>query len=434
MITIKSLKGMNDILPKKSVIWQYIENKIKMILYQHLYLEIRTPIIEQTNLFTISLGQTTDIIKKEMYTFKDKKQKQLTLRPENTTSIIRSILENHMTNQTQKVWYVGPMFRYENPQNGRFRQFHQFGVESFNKHGPEMDSEIIIMTNRIFKALGVQKYLHLEINSLGSKTSRRLYTNILFKYLKKFKNYLDSNLIYKMYKNPLRLLDTKVKNITYIVTHTPNILDYIDQKSIKHFEYLKKILNYTNIKYKINKNLVRGLDYYSRTVFEWKTKALGSQNTICAGGRYDYLLKFFNCKKTPAIGCAIGLERTILLLKTTNKLPTNMKIKSHVCFITISNKKTIIIKSIKLLEFLRNELPNLIIQNTFCDTSFKKNIYKAKKNNINILLIYGENEVQKNKVSIKDLYKKTQNLLALKPLINTLKSIFYYESNYYNNW
>lgn len=425
---------MNDILPNNSVLWQYIENKIKIILYQHFYLEIRTPIVEQNNLFTMSLGQTTDIIKKEMYTFKDKNQNLLTLRPENTTSIIRSILENNMKNKSQKVWYVGPMFRYENPQYGRFRQFHQFGVETFNMYGPDIDSEIIIMTNRIFKILGLQKYLHLEVNSLGSKTTRRFYTNILFKYFKKFKNYLDINLIYKLYKNPLRLLDTKVKKLTYIVTHTPNILDYIDQKSLQHFEYLKKILNYTNIKYKINTNLVRGLDYYSRTVFEWKTKYLGSQNTICAGGRYDYLLKFFNCKKTPAIGCAIGLERTILLFKKLKIIPTNMKLPIHIFFITISKKKKLLIKSIKLLELIRNEVPNLIIQNTVCDTSLKKNIYKANKNNINILLIYGDNEFQKNKVSIKDLYKQTQNLLAFKPLIKTLKLIFYYESNYYNYW
>lgn len=436
MIKITSLKGMKDILPKKSFIWQYIENKIKMILYKYFYLEIRTPIIEKTHLFNISLGQTTDIIKKEMYTFNDKNHISLTLRPENTTSIIRSILENHIffKNKAQKFWYLGPMFRYENPQHGRYRQFHQFGVETFNMRGPDIDSEIILITNRIFKVLGIQKYLHLELNSLGSKTSRILYSNILFKYFKKFKNYLDTNLIYKLYKNPLRLLDNKLNNIKYIVIHTPKILDFIDIKSLQHFEYLKNILNYTNIKYKINTNLVRGLDYYSRTVFEWKTKFLGSQNTICAGGRYDYLIKYLHGKKTPAIGCAIGLERIILLLEKINNLPNNIKIKSHILFITLSNEKKIIIKSIKLLETIRNELPNLIIQITYCNTSLKKQLYKANKNNIHIILLYGHNEFQNNKLTIKDLYNNTQKLLAFKHLIKNLKLIFYYASNYFNYW
>lgn len=436
MKKIKSIKGMKDILPKKSFIWQYIETKIKIILYKYFYLEIRTPLIEQTNLFNISLGKTTDIIKKEMYTFKDKKNISLTLRPENTTSIIRSILENNIffNNQEPKLWYLGPMFRYENPQNGRYRQFHQFGVETFNMYGPDIDSEIILITNRIFKILGIKNFLTLEINSLGSKKSRMLYSNILFKYFKKFKNYLDNNLIYKLYKNPLRLLDNKKNNIKYILKNTPKILDFIDINSIKHFEFLKNILNYTNIKYKINTNLVRGLDYYSRTVFEWTTNLLGSQNTICAGGRYDYLIKYFNGKKTPAIGFAIGLERIILLLEKINNLPINFKIKTNILFITISTEKKIKIKSIKISEKIRNELPNLIIKINFCKKSLKKHLYKANKNKINIILIYGKNEFKKKKIAIKYLYNNTQKLLKFKFLIKTLKLIFYHESNYFNYW
>ncbi|AGI27175.1 Histidine--tRNA ligase [Candidatus Portiera aleyrodidarum] len=436
MITITSIKGMKDILPTKSVIWQYIENKIKMILYKYFYLEIRTPIMEKTHLFNLSLGQTTDIIKKEMYTFNDKNNISLTLRPENTTSIIRSILEHHsfFNNKEQKLWYVGPMFRYENPQHGRYRQFHQFGVETFNMYGPDIDSEIIFITNRIFQVLGIKKYLNLELNSLGSKNSRRLYSNILFKYFKKFKNYLDTNLIYTLYNNPLRLLDNKINNIKYIFKHTPKILDFIDIKSLQHFDLLKNILTYTNIKYTINTNLVRGLDYYSRTVFEWTTTFLGSQNTICAGGRYDYLIKYFHGKHTPAIGFAIGLERIILLLEKLNLLPTNINVTINILFITLSTDKKIQIKSLKILEQIRNELPNLIIQTNYCNTSLKKQLYKANKNNIHIILFYGSKEFQTNKISIKDLYNNTQKFLEFKHLIKTLKLIFYHESNYFNYW
>ncbi|CEL12441.1 Histidine--tRNA ligase [Candidatus Portiera aleyrodidarum] len=437
MKIIKSIKGMKDILPKKSFIWQYIENKIKIILYKYSYLEIRTPIIEKTKLFNISLGKTTDLINKEMYTFKDKKNNSLTLRPENTTSIIRSILENNIffKNKKQKLWYFGPMFRYENTQNGRYRQFYQFGVETFNMAGPDIDSEIILITNRIFNILGIKKYITLEINTLGNKKSRIIYANILFKYLKKYKNYLNKNIFYKLYKNPLRLLDNKKNNIKYIFNNTPKILSYIDIDSIKHFEYLKNILNFTNINYKINTNLVRGLDYYSRTVFEWTTIFLGSQNTICAGGRYDYLINYLIGKNIPAIGFAIGIERIILLLEKIKKLPINIKFKINILFIIISNEKYLKINSIKIAEKIRNELPNLILKINFCNKSLKKQLYEANNKGIYIILIYGINEQKKNKITIKYLYKrKKQNLLKLKNLIKELKLIFYHESNYFNYW
>ncbi|CEI58760.1 histidine--tRNA ligase [Candidatus Portiera aleyrodidarum] len=437
MKIIKSIKGMKDILPKKSFIWQYIENKIKIILYKYSYLEIRTPIIEKTKLFNISLGKTTDLINKEMYTFKDKKNNSLTLRPENTTSIIRCILENNIffKNKKQKFWYFGPMFRYENTQNGRYRQFYQFGVETFNMSGPDIDSEIILITNRIFNILGIKKYITLEINTLGNKKSRIIYANILFKYLKKYKNYLNKNIFYKLYKNPLRLLDNKKNNIKYIFNNTPKIISCIDIDSIKHFEYLKNILNFTNINYKINTNLVRGLDYYSRTVFEWTTIFLGSQNTICAGGRYDYLIKYLIGKNIPAIGFAIGIERIILLLEKIKKLPINIKFKINILFIIISNEKYLKINSIKIAEKIRNELPNLILKINFCNKSLKKQLSEANNKGIYIILIYGINEQKKNKITIKYLYKrKKQNLLKLKNLIKELKLIFYHESNYFNYW
>ena len=277
---------MNDLLPTDSPVWQYLENQFRTLMSRYGYREIRTPIVEQTSLFKRSIGEATDVVEKEMYTFDDRNGASLTLRPENTAAVVRAALQHGLLHhQTQRLWYLGPMFRHERPQKGRYRQFHQFGVETFNMEGPDIDAELILLTARLWDQLGMREHVTLELNSLGSNEARAAYRELLVTYLEQHKDVLDEDSLRRLESNPLRVLDSKNPAMAEMLAGAPKLIDHLDEESLDHFEQLKQRLDDAGIAYVINPRLVRGLDYYSRTVFEWTTTALGSQGTVCAGGR-----------------------------------------------------------------------------------------------------------------------------------------------------
>ncbi|MGO2502401.1 MAG: histidine--tRNA ligase, partial [Cobetia marina] len=289
---IQAIRGMNDLLPDQSPVWQYFERQVQTLMGQYGYREIRTPIVEQTALFKRSIGEVTDIVEKEMYTFEDRNGDSLTLRPEGTASCVRMAMENGLVhNQIQRLWYAGPMFRHERPQKGRYRQFHQVGVEAYGMDGPDIDAEMILISARLWRQLGLLEHVTLELNSLGSLEARAAYRDLLIEYFEQHLDVLDEDAKRRLHSNPLRILDTKNPDMAAVVDAAPRLGDHLDEASRVHFEGLKARLDAAGIQYVINPRLVRGLDYYSRSVFEWTTTALGSQGTVCAGGRYDSLFE-----------------------------------------------------------------------------------------------------------------------------------------------
>ncbi|CUR53720.1 Histidine--tRNA ligase [Serratia symbiotica] len=420
---IQAIRGMNTYLPKDAILFQYVENILKKILNNYSYNEIRLPIIEKTSLFKRAIGEITDIIEKEMYTFNDRNGNSISLRPEGTAGCVRASIENGLLyNQEQRLWYLGPMFRYERPQKGRYRQFHQLGVEVFGLSGPNIDAELILLTARFWKILGITKYIKLELNSIGSLKSRIKYRHMLVNFLIKNINFLDEDCKRRLYRNPLRILDSKNPKIQKLLNNAPNISKYLDEESYIHFSTLCKILVQENIPYIINERLVRGLDYYNNTVFEWITNNLGSQNTLCAGGRYDSLVEKLGGKKIPAIGFAIGLERLILLIKTINPtLIINSLFKIDI-YIISSDIHTQNI-AIKISEEIRDVLPNIKIMTNFNIKSIKKQIIYANKLGARIVLILNHHEITKQQVIIKDLYNRKQKILAQNEIITFLKQI-----------
>src|SRR5690625_1694350 len=309
---------MNDILPDQSPYWQHLESVITGILRRYGYREIRFPIVEPTDLFKRSIGEVTDIAEKEMYTFEDRNGDSITLRPEGTASCVRAC-EQHglLYNQTQRLWYLGPMFRHERPQKGRYRQFHQIGVEVFGLEGPDIDAEILLLSARILRELGLADRVHLELNSLGSTEARTRYREALVAYLEPHREQLDPDSQRRLGTNPLRILDSKVSTTQQLLEGAPVLTDYLDEESRAHFEQLQALLDANGVAYSVNPRLVRGLDYYGKTAFEWITDQLGAQGTVCAGGRYDGLVEQLGGKPTPAIGFGIGLERLVLMLQAT---------------------------------------------------------------------------------------------------------------------
>ncbi|HIX60858.1 MAG TPA: histidine--tRNA ligase, partial [Candidatus Halomonas stercoripullorum] len=306
---------MNDLLPDQSALWQYFEATVQALTRRYGYAEIRTPIVEQTTLFARSIGEVTDIVEKEMYTFEDRNGDSLTLRPEGTASCVRAAMEHGLLhNQTQRLWYQGPMFRHERPQKGRYRQFHQVGVEAFGLEGPDIDAEVILLSARLWQELGLSEHVTLELNSLGSNAARAAYRDTLVAYFEQHRDQLDEDSLRRLGSNPLRILDSKNPAMAAMLADAPKLMDHLDAESREHFEQLTALLEAAGIDYVINPRLVRGLDYYCRTVFEWTTTALGSQGTVCAGGRYDGLVEQLGGKPTPAVGFAMGIERLILLL------------------------------------------------------------------------------------------------------------------------
>jgi histidyl-tRNA synthetase len=316
---------MNDVLPTESATWQYLEEKFQAVVSSYSYNEIRTPIVESTELFNRSIGEVTDIIEKEMYCFEDRNAEKLAMRPEGTASIVRAGIEHGLLfNQTQRMWYRGPMFRYEKPQKGRYRQFHQIGVEAFGMGGADIDAEVILLSASLWRELGISDSLTLELNSLGSNEARANYRNALVEYLSERKDQLDEDSQKRLNTNPLRILDSKEQSTQALLNDAPNLIDYLDEDAATHFSELRAILDAAGIEYVVNPRLVRGLDYYNKTVFEWTTDKLGAQGTVCAGGRYDGMVKQLGGKPTPAVGFAMGEERLLLLLETLNVIPEQL--------------------------------------------------------------------------------------------------------------
>ncbi|MCW8996740.1 MAG: histidine--tRNA ligase, partial [Psychromonas sp.] len=300
---IQAIRGMNDTLPEQTPVWQKLESLFRQVVSSYGYSEIRMPIVEYTNLFKRSIGEVTDIVEKEMYTFADRNGDSLTLRPEGTASCVRAGNENGLLyNQERRLWYTGPMFRHERPQKGRYRQFHQFGVETFGIASADIDAEVILLSARLWKALGIEQHVELQLNSLGSNEARALYKEALVEFLAKHVDKLDEDSKRRMTTNPLRVLDSKNPEVQALLVDAPKLSEHLDDESVAHFQLLQKYLDAAGVKYVINERLVRGLDYYNRTVFEWVTNSLGAQGTICAGGRYDGLVEQLGGKSTPAVG------------------------------------------------------------------------------------------------------------------------------------
>lgn len=399
---IQAIRGMNDLLPSDSPRWQFFEAKVRQLMLRYGFNEIRTPIVEQTALFARSIGEVTDIVEKEMYTFDDRNSESLTLRPEGTASCVRAAMEHGLLyNQTQRLWYQGPMFRYERPQKGRYRQFHQIGVETFGFDGPDIDAEVILLSARLWQELGLMEHVTLELNSLGSSEARAAYRDTLVAYFEQHLDILDEDSKRRLTSNPLRILDSKNPAMAEMLDAAPQLMDHLDDASREHFEQLTKMLEAAGIRYVINPRLVRGLDYYCRTVFEWTTTALGSQGTVCAGGRYDGLVEQLGGKPTPAVGFAMGIERLILLLDTLELIPADALGGCDVYLLPMDDSATT--SAITLAEQLRGELPELRLQLHCGGGSFKSRIKKADKSSASIAILLGEDEITQQSATVKFL-------------------------------
>lgn len=393
---------MNDILPEETPIWHYVESKIHNLLSGYGYREIRLPLLEPTQLFDRSIGEVTDIVEKEMYSFLDRNGESLTLRPEGTAGCVRACQEHGLLfNQTQRLWYQGPMFRYERPQKGRYRQFHQIGVEAFGFSGAELDAELLLMSAELWRLLGLAQVVTLEINSIGTAEARGRYRTDLVDYLTSRKEQLDEDSRRRLDSNPLRILDSKSAQTQLLLDQAPVIGDYLDQSSLDHFEQLRAILDAAGVPYRINPRLVRGLDYYCNTVFEWVTSALGAQGTVCAGGRYDGLVEQLGGKPTPAVGFAMGLERLILLMGTLERMPAELNRQSDLYLIPASDGENSAL--MQLAERLRRALPERVIVTHLEGGSFKSKMKRADKSGAEFALLLGEDELRSKVVSIKPL-------------------------------
>ncbi len=391
---------MNDCLPTQSPLWQKLEGAVKNVISAYGYNEMRMPIVEMTHLFSRAIGEVTDVVEKEMYTFEDRNGDSLTLRPEGTAGCVRAGIENGLLyNQEQRVWYMGPMFRHERPQKGRYRQFHQCGVEVFGLNGPDVDAELIMMTARLWRELGIDKHVRLELNSIGSLEARANYRTALIAFLEQHIDVLDEDCKRRMRTNPLRVLDTKNPDVQAILGDAPRLSDYLDTESTQHFAGLCELLDAAGIEYTVNERLVRGLDYYNRTVFEWITESLGSQGTVCGGGRYDGLVEQLGGKATPAVGFAMGLERLVLMLETLELTDVRRSVDVYV----VTAGEGTMMAGMKLAEQVREAIPGVRVMNHFGGGNFKKQFKRADKVGAVVALVLGENEVADNTVVLKDL-------------------------------
>ncbi|BEM78987.1 histidine--tRNA ligase [Serratia marcescens] len=407
---IQAIRGMNDYLPEETALWQRIEGTLKQVLGSYGYSEIRLPIVEQTPLFKRAIGEVTDVVEKEMYTFEDRNGESLTLRPEGTAGCVRAGIEHGLLyNQEQRLWYIGPMFRYERPQKGRYRQFHQLGAEVFGLQGPDIDAELILLTARWWKALGIAEHVKLELNSIGSLEARANYRDALVAFLEQHVEVLDEDCKRRMYSNPLRVLDSKNPEVQALLNDAPRLSEYLDEGSRAHFAGLCELLAQAGIPYTVNERLVRGLDYYNRTVFEWVTTSLGAQGTVCAGGRYDGLVEQLGGRATPAVGFAMGLERLVLLVQAVNP---EFKAPSAIDVYVISSGSGTQSAAMQLAEQVRDAAPQLKLMTNYGGGNFKKQITRADKWGARIALILGESEVAAQQVVVKDLRSGEQETLA----------------------
>jgi histidyl-tRNA synthetase len=396
---LKAIRGMNDILPEATATWRFLETVVCDVVESYGYREIRLPILEHTELFRRSIGEATDIVEKEMYTFADRNDESLTLRPEATASMVRAGITNGLLhNQKQKLWTSGPMFRYEKPQKGRYRQFHQFDVEAMGYPGPDVDAELIIMCARLWSRLGLGR-LSLEINSLGNPDARGRYREELVRYFSAVKNRLDEDSIRRLGKNPLRILDSKNPEMQALIEAAPVMLDFLDAEARDHFTGLQALLDAADVAYTVNTRLVRGLDYYNLTVFEWVTDALGSQGAVCSGGRYDGLAEKLGGRATPAIGWAMGIERLVALYEASGGEP---RVRAPDVYI-VAVADAALARGFEIAEMLRDELPALQLELNLGGGSFKSQLKRADKSGARLALILGEEEVAQNVAGLKPL-------------------------------
>ncbi|MEM7304584.1 MAG: histidine--tRNA ligase [Pseudomonadota bacterium] len=418
---IQSIRGMHDFAPAEAGAMRSLENKLIAVLNRYAYQEIRTPIVEKLELFKRSIGEVTDIVEKEMYAFEDRGGDWLALRPEGTASTVRAgIQHGWLHNQQQRLWYIGPFFRRERPQKGRYRQFHQLGVEVYGIPGPDIDVELIILTRAMLKAVGLNAdKLELQINSLGDIEARNQHRKQLIAYLSDFENLLDDDARRRLHSNPLRILDSKNPEIQKVVENAPRLMDVLGEEAKQHFELLQTMLVQQNISYVVNPTLVRGLDYYNRTVFEWVTRELGAQGTVCAGGRYDTLIEQAGGRSTPAIGFALGLERLQSLVESESA-ETQAGIDAYV--VTLGQQATD--RAFELLEIIRSELPDLAIQMNCGGGSIKTQMKRADKSGARLALILGEEEMQRQEITVKYLQtSESQQVVKQDQIVKLLKDI-----------
>ena len=415
MKKFQSVRGMRDILPGESQLFRALENILISSANQYGYEELRTPILEDTNLFIKSIGDGTDIVEKEMYTFTDAKKNSFTMRPEGTASCARALIEHGMNDTVNKIWYSGPFFRHERPQKGRYRQFHQFGAELIGIEGYQADYEIISLVNYIWMQLNISPTL--KINTIGNKGDRKKYIKVLGEYFNKYKSDLSENELKQAQSNPLRILDSKNKNIKEMIEMAPKITKYISKESILHFDNLLNTLEIKNIQYERDEKLVRGLDYYNRTVFEYIDNSLETQNTICAGGRYDSLFESLCDKKIPALGFAIGIER--LLEYTSHKIDTN---KPSVFYMAVLSEKDYLYSE-SIANSIRKTSKNYLVSNSYNYISLKAHLKKANKLSADYCVIIGEEEIKNKCCQIKNMDSGDQENIRVDSIENYIKSL-----------
>ncbi len=396
---IKVVKGMKDILMEEIPAWYFVENQLQSLALAYGYQEVRMPLLEQTELFKRAIGEVTDIVEKEMYTFEDKGGEWLTLRPESTAQTVRTVIENNLCrNQSQRLWYMGPMFRRENPQKGRYRQFHQFGIEAFGLPGPDVDVEQIAMMARLWRQLGLQDKIVLKLNSLGTLSERQRYRKALIAYYESCPK-LDEDSTRRLHANPMRILDSKNPMMIEINQDAPLLLNYLGEESLAHFEKIQQQLKQLEIAFEVDSRIVRGLDYYTHIVYEWVTTHLGSQGTVCAGGRYNDLVSQMGGQSTPAVGFALGVERLIMLLQDNQLIPPTQLVDVYI----VAEGEVAASKSLLLAEIIRSALPTLKVLTNCGGGSFKSQFKRADKSGAQFALILGDSEIQTNSVSIKAL-------------------------------
>ncbi len=421
MSEITAIRGMNDILPGDTACWQYLERSIAAVLGSYGYSEIRLPVVEKTALFKRSIGEVTDIVEKEMYTFDDRNGDSMTLRPEGTAGCVRAAIQQGLLGTPQRLWYAGPMFRYERPQKGRQRQFHQTGVESFGVATPDMDAELILLCATLWRQLGLVDCMELQLNSIGSADARKAYRAALVEFLQVRVELLDEDSQRRLHTNPLRILDSKNAQTQAVLDEGPSLEDFLDDEAEADFARLCELLQAAGVNYVVNRRLVRGLDYYNKTVFEWVTRDLGAQGTVCAGGRYDGLVAQLGGRATPAIGCAMGMERLVLLLMERGEAPAAPAIDAYVVAVGSDAQ----CQALRATEELRAQKPQLRIVQHAGGGSFKSQMKKADKSGARVALIWGEDEVAARSVTVKSLRasegeRAAQVTVALRDLETTL--------------
>lgn len=423
MARIQAIRGMNDILPEQTPVWQFLEERLQTLAHRYGYREMRFPIVEQTQLFKRSIGEVTDIVEKEMYSFADRSGDELSLRPEGTAVCVRAA-EQHglLYNQQQRLWYRGPMFRYERPQKGRYRQFHQFGVEAFGMAGPDIDAELIIMTRRLWQMLGLAGHVRLELNNIGTSADRNAFGEALVRYLEPHRGRLDADSRRRLDSNPLRILDTKDPGTREILQGAPALADYLGEDTVAHYAQLKALLDGAGIAYTENPQLVRGLDYYNNAVFEWITDSLGAQGTVCAGGRYDTLVEQLGGRSTPATGFAIGLERLVLMLENAEVVPEAMRRAADVYLVVQREQQ---VQALQLAERLRERHPALRVVTHCGGGKVQAQIKKAYNSGARVALLIEEPEGAENLFRVRALDDSLSDQTASESALDALLAALY---------